>query len=63
MNKKILITAIALLTIGSIIYIKTRPAPMSVCDSLLWKVIEAKTQAEKDYADKRWRDQCATTQP
>jgi hypothetical protein len=62
MNKKttIIITAIALLTIGigSIVYVKTRPAPLTVCESLLWKMAEAKTQDEHDYAESRWRLVC-----
>ena len=67
MNKKIIIFAsFALLFVGSvaaIAYVKTRPETMTVCDSLLWKVLEAKTQAEYNYADARWRSQCVTTQP
>lgn len=59
MNKKtLLIIAIASLTISSIIYIKTRPEPVSMCDSLMWKMAEAKTQAEYNYADKQWQLVC-----
>ena len=68
MNKKaIIITAIAALTIsiGAIIYIKTRLAPPSTCDFLLTKMLEAKTEAEYDFAMKRWTLICvkSTTQP
>lgn len=64
MNKKlILVTAIAACTIGAIAYIKTRPTPMTVCESLLWKMAQSKTQAEHDYAEKQWRSTCLTNQP
>jgi hypothetical protein len=69
MNKKttIIITAIALsiIGIGAIVYIKTRPEPLTVCESLLLKMVEAKTQDEHDYAESRWRLVCLkpTNQP
>lgn len=59
MNKKLLlIAAIATCTIGAIAYIKPRPEPVTMCESLLWKVAEAKTQDEKDFAEKRYKDIC-----
>ncbi|MBD2319955.1 hypothetical protein [Phormidium tenue] len=64
MNKKaIIITAIAILTagaIGVIIYLNTRPKPVSGCDILLTKMLEAKTQDERNFAEKRWTDTCIT---
>jgi hypothetical protein len=64
MNKKLLlIAAIATCTIAAIVYIKAQPAPQTMCESLLWKVSEAKTQDEKDFAEKRYRDICITNQP
>ena len=64
MNKKaIIITVIALVTTGAIattIYLVTRPKPVSGCDILLTKMLEAKTQDERDYAEKRWIDTCVT---
>ena len=59
MNKKLLlIAAIATCTIGAIAYIKNQPEPVTMCDSLMWQIAEAKTQAEKDYAEKRYTDIC-----
>ncbi len=66
MNKKAIIrTAIAIVFTGAAItiYIATRPKPLTDCEILLMKGLDAKSQAEKDYADKQWRDLCVTTQP
>jgi hypothetical protein len=62
-KKAILITAIALAATGAIaatIYFATRPKPVSGCDILLTKMLEAKTQDESDFAEKRWIDTCVT---
>jgi hypothetical protein len=62
MNKKaIIITGIAILTtgaIGTFIYIKTRPAPLTGCDVLLIRMLESKTQDERDYSEQRWTEAC-----
>jgi preprotein translocase subunit Sss1 len=66
MNKKaIIITAIAIISIGAIAYIETRPAPLSNCDILLTKMLEAKTEAEHEFAYQRWLLICVkpTSQP
>lgn len=64
-KKAILITAIALAATGAIagIYLVTRPKPVSGCDILLTKMLEAKTQDERSFAEKRWTDTCVTNQP
>jgi hypothetical protein len=61
-KKAIIITVIALAATGAIvgIYISTRPKPVSGCDILLAKMLEAKTQDERDFAEKRWTDTCIT---
>jgi hypothetical protein len=62
-KKAILITAIAVVTTGAIataIYFATRPKPVSGCDILLTKMLEAKTQDESNFAEKRWTDTCIT---
>ena len=62
-KKAIIIGAIALVTTGAIattIYLVTRPKPVSGCDILLTKMLEAKTQDERSYAEKRWIDTCVT---
>jgi hypothetical protein len=64
-KKTILITAIAVVTTGAIagIYFATRPKPVppvSGCDILLTKMLEAKTQDEHNFAEKRWTDTCVT---
>jgi hypothetical protein len=60
MNKTIAIGIISALAIslGAIAYIKSRPEPVSVCDSLLWKIAEAKTEAEKSFAEQNWKNVC-----
>lgn len=61
-KKAILITAIALAATGAIaaIYLGTRPKPVSGCNILLTKMLEAKTQDERNFAEKRWTDTCIT---
>ena len=65
-KKAIIITVISLVTTGAIattIYLVTRPKPVppvSGCDILLTKMLEAKTQDERSYAEKRWIDTCVT---
>jgi hypothetical protein len=65
-KKAILITAIALAATGAIagiyiaFHIATRPKPVSGCDILLTKMLEAKTQDERNFAEKRWTDTCIT---
>ncbi len=61
-KKAVIITAIALAATGAIagIYFATRPKPVSGCDILLTKMLEAKTQDERDFAEKRWTDTCIT---
>jgi hypothetical protein len=67
MNKKIiLISAITVLltgSIGTLIYVKTRPEPVSMCDYLLGKMLDAKTFAERSYAEHRWTEACIKNQP
>ncbi len=68
-KKAVIIGAIALVTTGAIagifiaFHIATRPKPVppvSGCDILLTKMLEAKTQDERDFAEKRWIDTCVT---
>jgi hypothetical protein len=67
MNKKaIIVTAIAILTtgaIGTFIYRKTRPAPLTGCDVLLLRMLESKTQDERNYSEQRWTEACITNSP
>jgi hypothetical protein len=66
-KKAIIITlAIAILTtgaIGTFIYIKTRPAPLTGCDVLLLRMLESKTQDERNYSEQRWTEACITNSP
>ena len=67
MNKKsILITAILILTagaIGTIIYTKNQPKPLTTCEILINQMLAAKDKAEHNFAEKRWTDTCITNQP
>jgi hypothetical protein len=63
MLSKIILVVTAILTagvIGAVIYIKNQPKPVSGCDILLTKMLEAKTEAEHSFAEKRWTDVCVT---
>lgn len=65
-KKAIIIGAIALAVTGAIattIYIKNQPKPLTTCEILINKMLEAKTQDERDFAEKRWTDTCITNQP
>jgi hypothetical protein len=62
-KKAIIIGAISLAAtsvIAPAIYFVTRPKPVSGCDILLTKMLEAKTQDEHGFAEKRWVDTCIT---
>lgn len=68
MINKIILVVTAIITtgvIGTMLYMKPQPKPQSGCEILLTKMLEAKTQQERDYAEKRWTDVCikSTNQP
>jgi hypothetical protein len=64
MNKKAIIITLAsaIITTGAI-YIYTRPAPLTGCDVLLLRMLESKTQDERNYSEQRWTEACITNSP
>jgi hypothetical protein len=55
------ITLLGIVFLGGAIYIKTRPAPLTGCDVLLLRMLESKTQDERDYSEQRWTEACIDT--